>query len=371
MANPLFNKNPNITWEIWLNYPEGTRRKALDFAVEWDCTQIINDLGSFSVTLPMRQMDKLGLLEPELDSIIEMRRAAWGSPLTEVFGGFIRAYDYGIDEMELGGYGWNYLLDSRVVAYYAGSSYASKSAEIDDMLKALARENLGSLATDTTRDLSANGLSIDADLAEGAVQTRAFANKELLDVMRELSFAAVEGGEPVYFGIEHPTLTTWQFKTYLGQPGQDLTTSIQPFSLEAGTLANPHYLIDRRKEVNRYRVGGQNEGAERTYVTVNDTARQAASPWNLRERFLDRRNLEDAQLEGAGQAALQAAQPVKKFTADLLDVQGSRFNLDWHFGDRVPVRFRGLTFTGLVKATTLTVAPDGAETIQARVEAEL
>lgn len=371
MTNPLFGNNPNIRWEVWLCYPDGTRRKPLDMALSWTCSKVVNDLGSFEITLPLAKMEQLGLLEPDLDSILEFRRAAWGSALTEFMGGFVRAYEYTTDEITLKGYGYNYLLDGRIVAYYAGSSYASKSDYADDLMKAVVRENLGSLATDTTRDLSTLGFSVSANATLGVRQDRAFSNKELLDVLRDVSFTSVQDGTPVFFEVTHPTATTFEFVTYISQPGQDLTGELLPMSAEAGTLTNPRYLIDRRQEVNRYRVGGDEQGYHRNYVNVQDTTRQADSVWNLRERFLDRRNLSAAQLEDAGLNALQAAQPIRKFSANLLDAKGSRFGLDWNFGDRVPARFRGLNFSALIKAVSLSVDSDGSETLTARMEAEL
>lgn len=371
MTNPLFGNDPNTRWEIWLCFPNGARRKALDMALAWSCGRVVNDLGGFELTLPVKRMEKLGLIEPELDSLVVFSRAAWGSPLTEFMGGFVRAWDYTTDEMTLKGYGYNYLLDGRVIAYYAGSSQASKEEYADDLMKALVRENLGSLATDTTRDLTALGFTVAADLTLGERQDRAFANKELLDVLRDVSFTSVQDGTPVYFEVVHPTPSTFEFTTYINQPGKDLTSTLLPLSAEAGTLTNPRYLIDRRQEVNRIRVGGKNEGYHRTYTNVNDTVRQAASVWNLRERFLDRRNLTDAQLEDAGLNALQAAQPIKKFSANLLDTKGSRFGVDWNFGDRVPARFMGLPFSALIKAVNLSVNNDGGETITARMETDL
>ena len=64
------------------------------------------------------------------------------------------------------------LLKRRVIPYYAGSSYTEKMADHwDDMLREIMRENYGTLASDTARNLSP-WLSIEPDQHYGASYQR-------------------------------------------------------------------------------------------------------------------------------------------------------------------------------------------------------
>ena len=76
------------------------------------------------------------------------------------------------------------LLTRRIVAYNSGASQASKTDQADDMMKAIVRENFGSLATDTDRDWSAY-LSVEVDLSLGQSLSKSFSRRKVLQVLKE------------------------------------------------------------------------------------------------------------------------------------------------------------------------------------------
>jgi len=69
-----------------------------------------------------------------------------------------------------------------------------------------------------------------------------------------------------------------------------------------------------------------------------------------------------------GRWALYYGRPKFTFGGTPLDTAGSRFGIDWDFGDRIPARYRGVNFEILVNAVTLNVDDKGNETISARLD---
>lgn len=372
MSASLFADNPNITWEIWLRYPDGRRWRLLDFALSWEVFLAVNDFGSFSLVLPLRRLRRLQLLRVPLDSLIEFRRAAWGGALAPVFVGFSRYFDYSQDELEIKGYGLNYLLDGRIIDTYAESAYASKTDAGANIMRQYVREQMGASVEDSTRDLSSYGFTVEEDDNQGDEQSRSFSNKNLFKVLRTIASTSETTSTPLYFGITMGEgATTFNFRIKAGQPGEDRTTGGGvPFSVEAGTLADPHYIIDHRHATTRVKVGGRNAGINRVTAYAEDTDAQALSIWNLRETFADRRNATDSELADEGSSVLREERASKRFVADILDTKGSRFGRDWNFGDKIKAKFMGLSFEGLIRATSIKVSNTGDESVSARLEAE-
>ena len=65
----------------------------------------------------------------------------------------------------------NWLLDTRIVAYDAGTSQADMTDNADDMIKAVVKDNLG---TDAVTARQVSELSIQGDLGDGQSISKAF-----------------------------------------------------------------------------------------------------------------------------------------------------------------------------------------------------
>ena len=77
---------------------------------------------------------------------------------------------------------------------------------------------------------------------------------------------------------------------------------------------------------------------------------------------------ETAELEAAGDEELGFRRGKKRFIANLLDAPGSRYGIDWDFGDQATANYGGLQFDIEVKIVYITVTENGDEDIFGRNE---
>jgi hypothetical protein len=362
------------TWEIWLDTPEGARIALLDKTGGFTVTKTANAAGYFSLVLPP-DFDRSLIRQ---DSIIEFWRAPEGGAMSIVLAGFVRGLAMAGTPpiVTVTGYDGNYLLGSRVVAYAAGTAQAEMTDNADDIIKELVRDNLGSDATDTDRDLS-DYITVAGNVGAGVSITRAFSRRNVLTVCQELADASREGGTEIYFEMV-PVISSgnlrWRMETYSGQIGRDRRQSSGTpvmIGVEYGNLDNPQYSEDYGNEKTVVYAAGQGEEASRTVVDVEDTSRSKRSVYNRREAVEDARNETDTNgLTAKGNAALEAGRPVIRFGGDLRDNDNYRFGRDWNYGDRVTCTYDGQQYDGMIRSMTISVDGSGTETISARVEVE-
>lgn len=362
-------------YEIWLARDDGTRIGYVDSYESLEYTIVANDVGACKLVLP-------GTVDRTLyavDRRLEVWRQPDGGALAQESFFFIRHLrdltdGNGVRRLEVNGVDGNYLLDGRIVAYAVGSAQADQTNEIDDLMKAVVRENLGSTATDTTRDLTAAGLTVMADVALGTSITKASSRRNVLELLRDLGDAARTAGTQVYFRIVQTSATALEFRTYTGQPGIDRTLtagrSAILIGVEFGNLAEPALDEDYADEVGYAYAGGQGEGADRVIQTASDTARTGRSLWGRREAFADARNESaTAGVTAAANALLAERRPRRRFSGKLLDVPGTQYGRDWNWGDKVTASYAGLQFDCTVRAVRVSVTADGDD-VDARLEVE-
>jgi hypothetical protein len=218
------------------------------------------------------------------------------------------------------------------------------------------------------RTWTANGLTVAADLGLGPSLTKSFSRRNVLAVCQDIALASYDLGTALFFDVVSPTASALQFRTYTTQRGVDRTASRTPFSLLRGTLASAAVSRDWSQEQNYIYAAGQGVEADREVVEVSDTAAIAASPWGRCEGLADGRNYTSTNsLTAFGRTALQERKAKRKFSAVLTDAPGSRFQLDWDFGDLVMAEYDEELFACHIAAVRATVTPD-AETIEARLD---
>lgn len=368
----------NSRWELWLDDPLGNRLSLLNKSVvEFWLSRVLNDIGEFQTVL-RGNFDQSLLLE---DGLIEFWRAPAGGALRWVGVGKVRKILFSDNEngkeiITVSGPDGIDLLQTRIVAYAAGSAQAEKTGPADDLLKAIVRENMGSMATDSVRNLTELGLSVAADLGLAPSVTKAFAHKPVLSVLQEISAASREKGTGLYFDVVPSDLpngaVTFEFRTYTGQRGVDRSSnSNNPiyFGKKWKNLTNPVLEYDYLNEWNYVYAGGQGEGAGRKIIEVLDAGRIGNSPWNRREKFVDARNeMTDPGVTARGQSELSAGRPRVRFSGDLLDSRTARYGIDWEFGDRASIEYQGRQIDGMIRTVRLGKAKDGVEIIEARIE---
>jgi hypothetical protein len=262
------------------------------------------------------------------------------------------------------------LMERRVVAYAKGTAEAVKDDFGDDMMKALVRENMGSLATDTARDLSSLGFSVQADASQASSIDKAFHWLPLMDALQEIADASRQAGIPLYFGIIATSPTTFRFVTAVNQPGQDRTVgSGNPlvFGLKWGNMSNAVYNESHIDEQNYIYSLGPGQGNDRKIEEVADESRIAVSAWNRCEGTADAR--EDDRT-AVGNAALAERQPRIHFTADIHDTPDMPYGGPggWDLGDKVTAAYMGLQLDCVIETVHVKVERSGREEVRAGIE---
>ena len=357
-------------YEIWLSDKAGNRLAVLDQVVAFEYTKVANDIGSFFVTLPHTFDETL----IDKDRIVSFWRKPIGGAQALDFRGvvlniFEREEVGGDYSMTLYGASQNHYLQRRILAYAAQTSYTDKTDQVDDMMKAIVRENLGSLVTDAERNMTADGLSVQSDVGLGPSETRSFSYKNVLTTLRDLSEISRTDGTEVFFSIEPTGAASFEFRTQIQQPGYDRRGKMI-FSRDFGNLGWAQYQRDWSDFGNLVYAAGQGDGLSREIVTAYLDPTEPSGLYRT-EVFKDARNDGfTAMLTAAAAAAVQEARVVQHFSGEALNAPRSMYGLDWGFGDYVSVSFRGRQFDAIIRATTVSMR-NQQESISAMLEAYL
>lgn len=273
------------------------------------------------------------------------------------------------------------LLSRRCVMYYDGNAATSKTGPVDNVMRAVFRENLGSSADSSpiysagsspSRNWSST-ITVGADASLGPSVSKSFTWRNVLTVMQELARDAANSNAPVYFDIVSLSPGQMEFRTYARVRGVDLTTagSSVVISAERGSLGGTIELAtDWADSATWVVAGGQGQGVARSLNHTFDFARAAATPWGVREVFVDQTALtSSASLLAEASAELRRRRPTRTITGSLLSVPGAIYGVDWSWGDLLKVEFERESFTARVDSVTVTL-DNGEETIKAAIKAE-
>lgn len=256
----------------------------------------------------------------------------------------------------------NHLLARRVVAYAAGSSQASKSAAADNLIKAIVTENFIS-ATDAARNVS--GLAVQADAGLGPTVAKAFARRNVLTVLQEVSDAAARQG--TYLGWEVRTgASGYEFVTYVGQRGVDRrygTGAYLPFGPQFGNIGAAELEEDWTDEETYVYALGQGLRANRAVADAQNTAAERASPYGRIEGTINAASEErtTAQLTDEARQELYARRARVRFRGETQDTDGCIYGRDYHWGDLVTVTFDGAQIPCRVDPVTVRLSRDGEQ----------
>lgn len=259
------------------------------------------------------------------------------------------------------------LLRRRIVAYAAGSAQAAKTAAADDLIKAVVRENLGSSATDTSRQLSPSLFSVSADITQGISISKAFSRREVLKVCQEVADACAQAGTYLAFDVVWNGATL-EFRTYTQWRGVDhrFPGGANPVLLspDTGSLTAASYATDYRDEVTYAYAGGQGEGSDRAVGTSTDSTRATLSPFARIEAWVDARNTASSTtLADEADAAVRAGRPRVLFSCTVnADSPGAMFGKEYGFGDVVTAQAFGVNVDCRLDAVGVKVMPD-SETV--------
>jgi len=342
-------------------------------------SKTVNGFGWVTINAPFIDPRYLSV-----DNIIRIWRQRPGFEYKLDFFGFLRRWSFatdtsGFDRVILSGPDQNDLMTRRIVAYAAGSAESTANGAVDDEMKAVIRENFGSLATDSDRDLSGLSFTIQTDQTAGTDIEKQFAWRDVDRVLADLNAASRTDGTEIFWfvnvvGIDYDGFPIMEFVTRTNQPGTDRSweASNKPmlFGLHYGNLETPILEYDYSDERNFCYVGGQGEGSERQIVEIAEPGRINASIWNRREMFVDARNQETAdQMTAAGYAKLSEKRPIVRFAGNILSTDQTPYG-DWNLGDYVTIQYSTVEFTTIIRNVLVSVNAAGTETIRSQMEFE-
>lgn len=301
-------------------------------------------VGVLETTLPL-SFNQSFLLE---DSRIGVWRAINGRPPYLDNGAVyqIRYIDYGPSSIFIRAYHATNIIDRRIIAYAAGSTYSTKAADFaDDLIKEFVNQNMlaGIVGADrdgveTYADVSAY-LTKAADLSQGSSIAKSGSRRNLLDVCTDLAQASTTAGTYLTFEVYAPTESTFELRTYAVQRGVDRRVgTANPVILSSlrGNLTDAHLVIDYTEAANFIVAGGQGEEDARLIGTAFDSVRASVSPFGRRERFRDATNVaSQAAVDDEADSSLRAARPLILFTGELVETPALTRGIDFDLGDMV------------------------------------
>jgi len=347
--------------ELWLTDDKGARIALLDDFIRFEGTRSVNTVGQCRLFLPSTFDTSL----LRIDRMIQLWRAPAGGRLSLWRPFLIQRARYEMlgqkETIMVGGEDPITLLKRRNVIGYKGSSEASKSGPLDDVMKEYVLEAMVSSGHTTgfgSRDYT--GLTVQTDLSRGYDTLYEAAYKNVFDVLREISRANVAYDDTDLFFDVVPTFVTgksisFEFRTYVGQIGADLSDRVV-FDQAYGNFTNPFYESDWSDVQSYVYVGGQGSGALRRIYEIYDKARLYVSKWAWREGWTDARSADsnDA-IQAEGFRALQSGRPIMSFGGQPVDTDETQYDVDWHFGDLVRARYRDIDEKCMVVGVTLTI----------------
>ena len=373
---------PFTGYDLILTDDFGRELSTLNDGVNFTASRSADGFGMFEMTLPTTFDDTLINRENVRDRMVQVWRRPLG--LWRVY--FIRRFRYetdtqGKDVFRFWGVDAKDLLRRRIVAAYNGSTQASKTDYADDMMKEIVTEALADgvapVPTEGTR-VWAN-FSVGADTSLGPTLELDFPFKTLATsnsggVLYSIQKASLVAGTETFFDVlvkgVSPTNITFLFETTTTQPGRDKTTGKNPviFSQELGNLKNPFLDYNYLDEITYVYGGGQGQGSSRNVQQVAEAARYNASQWNRCEGFADALNqASNNAVREKAREKLYEGRGLISGGGEVVDVEPTRFGVDWDFGDKVLFSYRGQTLPAIIRTTALSVNQDGRESISANL----
>jgi len=417
-------------YELRLLDDGGKRIALLKNYAFFSYARALNNLGTFQIGFPFNEYLKLinnPFFSP--DWRIDVWRApTHDAPLRREQTYLLRKYSIytrdsdNVQMIILYGHDAKDLLERRYIVQAAGYSETQKTGYIDDMMKEIVREQMlynnavdpdGTL--DPNRAFPIGEFAVQGDLSLGPLVSQTFADRNVLEVLKELSETSKQLNETnsliyrkIYFDVVpfetkglieyildeqdasspildemgigildelsqvYSTELAWRFETYADLYGQDRTSGII-YSVENGNLESPYLSKTHMEEINTVYVKGFGRGDSRPWDEIADDAAVNLSRWNRREGFQDASSEPDQDnLADYAYSVLYANEAIEELTAVFLNTPGgpdtpqSLYGIDWDLGDILPVQYAGKYFEIEVVIVYVSVNADGQETITGR-----
>lgn len=362
-------------WSVIVADPLGNPLLQLNKFIALDFVRVENDVGAATLTIPADYGESFF----RTDNTLEFMRSIDGfQPYrdTETVW-FIRDAQrktVGRQRVwEIPAFCLNDLWRRRIVDYNEGNAFTSKLDYLDDMGKAVMRENFGTLATDPTRDISAY-LSTQDDASAAPIDRLSFARDKIDETLKSFANASLALGTYLVFDttVIREVQPRFEFRSYIGQRGVDRRAGNKiVFSSARNNLDNVVVRWDSTNEVTRAVIGGQGVGTTQAVQRVDNVTRQGASPFNLIEAWENHTAETDAAgLTAAGNALIAKYRFRKTITGTIKAAPGAVYGLDWGWGDRVPAEDGADSFDARISTVRVHVDQNNGEVVTADLKGE-
>ncbi len=269
-----------------------------------------------------------------------------------------------------------YILSKYIVAYVAGTPQALKeNMPADDMIKAIARENLGALATDPDRDLS-HWLVIEDDKGLAPKITMDdFSFQQVLPILTKICEKSSANGTYLTFDIVYDSeIEKLVLKTYTGQRGANRgQESFSPLYLSHHTdYANimgggTNYAsteLDASDEATYIYSGRQAADINALFAVVANQSAINESPFGRREDFITTgESVEKDDVIAEAYSWLQHKYRKVFMNTHVQNNTDMRYGIDYGFGDLVAFRYLGESFDIHLDGIKISVDGKGSEEI--------
>jgi len=392
------------TYELWLTDDAGRRMFLLEKYASFAYSRSAFYLSTLQINFSFKEWNAMVKPFFRPDWRIDVWRSpAYGYPMRREEMYMLRkpeVYERGEDGVQmimLRGRNGIDLLNRRYVIQYADTAYTVKTDYIDDLMKAIVREQClyGSCldytgVVDNDRAYPQGEFTVQDDLSLGTSTKLSFADRNVLDVVKELMELSINmnyadpTNRKIFYGVvpvelsssatlaEPNAKTGYEFRTFADLRGTDRTDGIE-YSVENGNLKTPMYIESHFDEVNAVFVKGQGMDGARAVLEVENLSLISKSRWNRCENVRTATYEDDVSgLQGEGDIALGEGRPIFNLDSVFLNSPGSKntprslYGLDWDMGDLLPVNYAGKQFNIEVINVYVSVNEEGVETITGR-----
>lgn len=336
-------------------------------------------IGSLYIDLPMKEHLVHNI---STDWRLEVYRRTAGGELVRVGDTqwIVKLVRYKVDEqnesqLHILAYDAMYLLDKRIVAYVDGTPYTDKTMPADDMLKAIVRENLGSLATDYHRDLS-NWLVVEQDTSTAPVVTKSeFGLQKVMPVLNDICQLSEAAGMYLSYDVIYDeSIEKLIFKTYTNQRGADrgsnsrspiyLAHHTDPVNVMGGGLNYASIEIDASDERSYIYSGRQAEEANAIFAEIGNSIVLDSGPFARSEDFITTgESVEYNDVMTEAHAWMQEKFRNLILNAHIQETNDMQFGMDYGFGDILALRYLGTTLNIHLDEFKITLDGNGKEDI--------
>ena len=356
-------------------------------------SRVLGDVGEIELTVNNSSIDISPDLLEDYKIVVSLSAKKGGVVISSAIDGvfaikkIVKSIDAsGNRTIALSGYDYNLYLKNRVIAYRGESSQAVKSAAVDDAMKAVVNDNLGTLSTVDYDGAAVSArqvlpLTIADDLSAGNnIDITGIEWRGLLEILQEMQAQSVADGKEVFFNCTSAADYSPVFQTRATLWGSDKTDTMV-FSPSRRNVQNPSITYDfSAMKTAAYISENGNAASQRiedyttTHTIKNDLTR--AEMWGSLGRADPNSADTDEQFEAVAYDLLSRNRARISFDGTITSTDSTPYRMNegagnyWGLGDRVSVLIdpTDTPITPIIRAIQVTLDNSGAVNVEARVE---